>query len=185
MIKLLVGLGNPGKQYARTRHNVGFWVVDALAEAWGGGWSEDKRFQAWVSEVRCEGEKLILLKPMTFMNHSGHAVSSALNYWKLHTDELLVVHDELDFAIGVMKLKKNGGHAGHNGLRHIIAQLGKNDFYRLRVGIGRPADKSKVVDYVLSAPSAEEAAVLMQQVARVVVAVPALLSQEQPVLNLG
>jgi len=185
MIKLLVGLGNPGEQYARTRHNVGFWVLDALAKELGCAWSEDKRFQASMVEPRIAANKLILLKPMTFMNRSGYAVVQALNYWKLQPSELLVVHDELDFAVGVAKLKKNGGHAGHNGLRHIMAQLGHGDFYRLRVGIGRPAHKSMVVDYVLSPPSSEEGGLLGRAVERLVVALPLLVLRDEPVLDLG
>lgn len=184
MIKLLVGLGNPGGQYARTRHNVGFWVLDALAEGLGCSWSEDKRFQACVAESRIAEDKLILLKPMTFMNKSGYAVVQALNYWKLQPVDLLVVHDELDFPVGVAKLKKDGGHAGHNGLRHIMAQLGHGDFYRLRVGIGRPAHKDMVVDYVLSSPSSEEKGLLKRVVEHLVSALPLLVLRDEPVLDL-
>lgn len=157
MIKLIAGLGNPGQQYEKTRHNVGFLFLDSLVSERSGAWSSKSDFQGLVSELAIAGEKVLLLKPQTFMNRSGLAVGKVMRYYKLSPQELLVVHDELDFEAGVIKLKKDGGHAGHNGLRDIIAHLGSKDFYRLRIGIGRPNVGAVVADYVLSAPSRLEA----------------------------
>ncbi|SJM95379.1 peptidyl-tRNA hydrolase [Crenothrix polyspora] len=153
MIKLMVGLGNPGRQYEKTRHNAGFLFLDRLASECGGIWLKDARFQALFAEGSLAASKIMLLKPETFMNRSGYSVGKVARYYKLLPEEILVVHDELDFDVGVVKLKKDGGHAGHNGLRDIIAQLGSKDFYRLRIGIGRPAPGKVVADFVLSEPS--------------------------------
>lgn len=156
MIKLIVGLGNPGRQYEKTRHNAGFLFLDTLLSDHGGTWQLEGKFQATLAECNIAYNKVLLLKPETFMNRSGQAVGKVARYYKIQTDEILVVHDELDFDVGVVKLKKGGGHAGHNGLRDIIAHLGSNDFYRLRIGIGRPAAGKVVADYVLSEPSKAE-----------------------------
>ncbi|ASF48142.1 aminoacyl-tRNA hydrolase [Methylovulum psychrotolerans] len=156
MIKLIVGLGNPGRQYEKTRHNAGFLFLDDLLASTGGSWQLDGKFQAFVAESAIAYQKVLFLKPETFMNRSGQSVGKAVRYYKIQPDEILVVHDELDFAVGVVKLKKGGGHAGHNGLRDIIAHLGSNDFYRLRIGIGRPAAGKVVADYVLSEPAKAE-----------------------------
>lgn len=153
MIKLVVGLGNPGRQYEKTRHNAGFIFLDHLVDANGGRWSSNSQFQGDIANLEVAGHKLVLLKPMTFMNRSGSAVGKVLRYYKFQPDELLVVHDELDLPEGVVKLKRDGGHAGHNGLRDIIAHIDSRDFYRLRVGIGRPLSGINVADYVLSKPS--------------------------------
>lgn len=152
MIKLIVGLGNPGRQYEKTRHNAGFLFVDHLANVNRVKWSMNSQFQAEVANLPLHGDKLMLLKPMTFMNRSGSAVGGVLRYYKLEPEQMLVVHDELDLAEGVVKMKRDGGHAGHNGLRDIISQVGTKDFYRLRMGIGRPRNGA-VADYVLSRPS--------------------------------
>ena len=156
MIKLIVGLGNPGRQYEKTRHNVGFLFLDALATELGCAWANESRFQGLFSEGSVASGKVMLLKPDTFMNRSGLSVGKAARYYKLLPEEILVVHDELDFNPGVVKLKKEGGHAGHNGLRDIIAHLGSKDFYRLRLGIGRPPPGKVVADFVLSTPSKPE-----------------------------
>ena len=156
MIKLIVGLGNPGRQYEKTRHNAGFLFLDTLAQELGCIWSNVPRFQGLFAEGNVANGKVMLLKPDTFMNKSGHSVGKISRYYKLLPEEILVVHDELDFNPGVIKLKKDGGHAGHNGLRDIIAHLGSKDFYRLRIGIGRPAAGKVVVDFVLSSPSKPE-----------------------------
>ncbi len=153
MIKLIVGLGNPGQQYEKTRHNAGFLFLDSLVSERSGAWSNKSDFQGHISECNIAGEKVLMLKPQTFMNRSGQSVGKVARYYKITPEEILVVHDELDFDVGVVKLKKDGGHAGHNGLRDIIAHLGANAFYRLRLGIGRPTAGLAVVDYVLSAPS--------------------------------
>lgn len=156
MIKLIVGLGNPGRQYEKTRHNAGFLFLDDLAQDLGCSWSNQPRFQGWFAEGSLAAHKVLLLKPDTFMNRSGLAVGKIARYYKLLPEEILVVHDELDFNPGIVKLKKDGGHAGHNGLRDIIAHLGAKDFYRLRIGIGRPPVGKVVADFVLSAPSKPE-----------------------------
>lgn len=156
MIKLIVGLGNPGRQYEKTRHNAGFLFLDALASKFGCPWINESRFQGVVSECHLSTGKVMLLKPETFMNRSGQSVGKIARYYKLMPEEILVVHDELDFDAGVVKLKRDGGHAGHNGLRDIMAHLGSRGFYRLRVGIGRPAVGKVVADYVLSIPSKNE-----------------------------
>lgn len=156
MIKLIVGLGNPGHQYEKTRHNAGFLLLDRLAARWGCGWEKERRFDGFVAEANVASEKVILLKPATFMNRSGLAVGKVVRYYKFVPDDILVVHDELDFEAGVVRLKKNGGHAGHNGLRDIIAHLGSKDFYRLRVGVGRPSAGKDVAHFVLSNPSKDE-----------------------------
>jgi len=152
MIKLIVGLGNPGRQYEETRHNAGFLFLDSLADEHGFGWSSNSQFQGDVANLAFEGGKIVLLKPMTFMNRSGLSVGKVLRYYKLKPEEMLVVHDELELSEGCVKLKRDGGHAGHNGLRDIIAHIDSRDFYRLRVGIGRPVSGG-VADYVLSRPS--------------------------------
>jgi PTH1 family peptidyl-tRNA hydrolase len=153
MIKLIVGLGNPGLQYEKTRHNVGFLFLDDLVSELRCDWVRESKFQGLFAECVISNQKVMLLKPDTFMNRSGHAVGKVVRYYKLVPDEILVVHDELDFEVGVIRLKKGGGHAGHNGLRDIIAHLGSNEFYRLRVGIGRPKNNKMVADFVLSSPS--------------------------------
>ncbi len=156
MIKLIVGLGNPGRQYEKTRHNAGFLFLDRLVSESNCAWVSELRFDGLMAEVGFAGGKVLLLKPTTFMNRSGQAVGKVARYYKLSPEEILVVHDELDFDVGVVKLKKDGGHAGHNGLRDIIAHLGSKEFYRLRIGIGRPPAGKVVADFVLSSPSRNE-----------------------------
>ena len=156
MVKLIVGLGNPGLQYEKTRHNVGFLFLDGLSGCFGCSWSESSRFEGLVSDCLVFGEKLLFLKPYTYMNKSGQSVGKVARYYKIKCDEILVVHDELDFDVGVSKFKFGGGHAGHNGLRDISAHLNDNDFYRLRIGIGRPVADKSVAEYVLSEPSQKE-----------------------------
>ena len=156
MIKLIVGLGNPGQQYEKTRHNAGFLFLDALAQELGCAWSNQPRFQGSFAEGSIANGKVMLLKPDTFMNRSGQSVGKTARYYKLLPEEILVVHDELDFNPGVVKLKQDGGHAGHNGLRDIIAYLGSKGFYRLRIGIGRPPAGKVVADFVLSPPLKSE-----------------------------
>jgi PTH1 family peptidyl-tRNA hydrolase len=156
MIKLIVGLGNPGRQYEKTRHNAGFLFLDTLAQELGCTWSNESRFQGLFAEGSVANNKVMLLKPDTFMNRSGQSVGKIARYCKLLPEEILVVHDELDFNPGTVRLKKDGGHAGHNGLRDIIAHLGAKEFYRLRIGVGRPAAGKVVADFVLSSPSKQE-----------------------------
>ena len=148
-IQLIVGLGNPGEKYARTRHNAGYWWVDAIAEAKRAAWKKETKFSGWTTKVEEGGCEFVLLKPSTYMNESGRSVSALMRFFKIEPDALLVIHDELDLPPGVVKLKKGGGTGGHNGLTDIVDALGTKEFWRLRVGIGHPGDKDLVADYVL------------------------------------
>jgi PTH1 family peptidyl-tRNA hydrolase len=147
---LVVGLGNPGRDYVRNRHNVGWMVVDELARRHGGSWRG--KFSGQLAEVRIDGHKIALLKPETYMNESGRAVQAAARFFKIEPDAILVVHDEGDFDLGRLQARRGGGLAGHNGLRSIAQQLGTSDFLRLRIGVGRPerGDPRPLADYVLS-----------------------------------
>ncbi|MEL6219195.1 MAG: aminoacyl-tRNA hydrolase [Pseudomonadota bacterium] len=146
-MQLLVGLGNPGAKYAGTRHNIGFMALDAIASEQGfGPWRS--KFQAEIAEGRIAGEKILLVKPQTFMNESGRAVGEAARFHKVAPTDVIVFHDELDLAPGKIRVKEGGGHAGHNGLRSIHAHIGA-DYHRVRMGIGHPGDKSRVSGYVL------------------------------------
>ena len=157
VISIIVGLGNPGPQYDRTRHNAGFWFIDAVAQAHDGQWQADAKFHGDIARVRLNGQDIRLLKPTTFMNRSGQAVAALTRFYKIPPEQILVVHDELDLTAGVARLKNGGGHGGHNGLRDIIAQTGSNAFMRLRIGIGRPEPgKSETISYVLGRASAEQ-----------------------------
>lgn len=155
-MKLIVGLGNPSKEYEQTRHNAGFWFIDELAWQWKVSLKEDKKYFGEVARVsRAEGD-VWLLKPLTFMNLSGKAVGALAQFYKIKPEEILVVHDELDIPCGRIRLKRGGGNGGHNGLKDIQAKLGTADFYRLRLGIDHPGDKALVSAYVLNKPSAED-----------------------------
>ena len=154
-IKLVVGLGNPGEEYARTRHNAGYWFVDRLAEAARVPWKRESRHQCEVSQTRIGGVELRLQKPTTFMNRSGAAVQSLAAFQRVGPGEILVVHDEIDLPPGTARLKFGGGHGGHNGLRDVIACIGA-DFWRLRLGVGHPGHRDQVVDAVLSRASRQE-----------------------------
>ncbi len=153
MLKLIVGLGNPGQRYEKTRHNAGFLFLDDLLLGRGCSWQNESRFGGVMTKCQLGGVQVSLLKPQLFMNKSGGAVGKVARYYKILPEEILVVHDELDLEEGVVRIKKGGGHAGHNGLRDIIAHLGSKDFYRLRIGIGRPSVAGDVADYVLAQPS--------------------------------
>lgn len=154
-IDLIVGLGNPGAQYEQTRHNAGFWLVDEIARLKGAHFRPDSKFSGDVCKVVVEGRELWLLKPDTFMNRSGQAVQKLASFYKIPVDQILVAHDELDLEPGTARLKTAGGHGGHNGLRDIIAHLGK-DFQRLRIGIGHPGHRDQVTDYVLHRASQDD-----------------------------
>ena len=159
-LQIVVGLGNPGPEHRLTRHNAGFWFVDALAYRHGAQFRSHSRYQGEVAKVTVEGRELTLLKPQTYMNRSGRSVRALLDYLKVPTGEMLVVHDELDLPPGTARFKLGGGHGGHNGLRDTITHCGP-DFWRLRLGIGHPGDKSQVIDYVLQrATPADEQALL-------------------------
>jgi PTH1 family peptidyl-tRNA hydrolase len=152
-VKLIVGLGNPGSQYKQTRHNVGFWFVEEIANQYNVQFHPQTKFFGEVARVQINEVVFWLLKPDTFMNRSGQAIQALTNFYKIKVDEILIVHDELDLPVGVAKLKKTGGHGGHNGLRDTIATLSSKDFLRLRLGIAHPGNSSQVVDYVLKSPS--------------------------------
>ncbi|TVQ85485.1 MAG: aminoacyl-tRNA hydrolase [Chromatiaceae bacterium] len=156
-IRLIVGLGNPGPQYEQTRHNAGFWFVDRLAERAGAPLRAETRFHGLVARIMVAGTEVRLLKPATFMNHSGRAVAAIARYFGIPPAEILIAYDELDLPAGGLRLKRGGGHAGHNGMRDSISALGSPDFWRLRIGIDHPGHKSAVVGYVLSRPSREDA----------------------------
>ena len=159
-LKIIVGLGNPGPEHVLTRHNAGFWFVDALASRLGGRFRSHTKFLGDICRVPYAGGEISLLKPTTFMNRSGHSIRALSEYLKVPAGEILVVHDELDLPVGEARFKLGGGHGGHNGLRDTITQIG-TDFWRLRIGIGHPGDKSQVIDYVLRrAPKEEEEAIL-------------------------
>jgi peptidyl-tRNA hydrolase, PTH1 family len=159
-IKLIVGLGNPGKEYEKTRHNAGFWWVDAIAGRKRADWKRETKFSGWVTRLNEDGHDFWLLKPSTYMNESGRSVSALLRFYRIEPGSMLVVHDELDLPPGTVKLKKGGGTGGHNGLTDIVEALGTKDFWRLRVGIGHPGHKDLVADYVLDkARKAEQEAI--------------------------
>ena len=155
-VKLIVGLGNPGPEYLMTRHNAGFWFVDALANKLSLNFSPDKKFQAEVCRYQSGSTDCWLCKPQTYMNDSGAAVQALMNYYKLAIDQVMVVHDEIDLMPGTTRLKKGGGHGGHNGLGDIIQRTGSSEFLRLRIGVGHPGSKDKVVPYVLGRASVDE-----------------------------
>jgi PTH1 family peptidyl-tRNA hydrolase len=148
-LRLIVGLGNPGPQYEHTRHNAGCWLVDALARHHGGSFRPESKFSGEVCQISVAGHLLWLLKPLTFMNRSGQSVGRLADFYKIPLPAILVVHDDLDLPPGTVRLKRAGGHGGHNGLRDIISHLGGNDFLRLRLGIGHPGTSKDVIDYVL------------------------------------
>lgn len=155
-IELIVGLGNPGAKYEATRHNVGFWFVDRLAQSKGSKLRHETKFHGELGKLDFDGHPLWLLKPSTFMNNSGQAVSALAQFYKIPVQQILVVHDELDIPPGALRVKEGGGHGGHNGLRDIVARLGSKDFVRLRIGIGHPGSSRDVTNYVLGKPSADD-----------------------------
>ncbi len=152
-LRLIVGLGNPGSEYLRTRHNVGFWFVDALAQSEAARFSAESKLHAELASVSIGGTSLRLMRPATFMNKSGRAVAAALHYYRIDAEEMLVVHDDLDLPPGTARLKFDGGHGGQNGLRDIFAHLDHGRFHRLRLGIGHPGHRDRVTPWVLGRPS--------------------------------
>lgn len=156
-IKLIVGLANPGNEYAATRHNAGAWFVDQLAERYHQSLKNEPKFFGYSSRITLSGQDVRLLVPTTFMNLSGKAVQAMATFYQIKPEEILVAHDELDVNPGIAKFKFGGSHGGHNGLKDIASNLGNNlNFYRLRIGIGHPGDKNKVVGFVLNKPSKSE-----------------------------
>jgi PTH1 family peptidyl-tRNA hydrolase len=178
MIKLFVGLGNPGAEYEDTRHNAGFWWIDALARDLNVSLVPDKGYFAKVARTQIKGQTVWLLEPQTFMNLSGKSVAALAKFFKIAPQEILVAHDELDVVPGQAKLKFGGSHAGHNGLRDIHAQLGTGDYWRLRLGIGHPGVKAEVIHWVLKKPTAEQRDLIQESIARSVKAAPLLIEGE-------
>lgn len=175
MIKLFVGLGNPGAEYEDTRHNAGFWWTDALARQLKVNLTPDKSYFAKVARTQVNGNTIWLLEPQTFMNLSGKSVGALAKFFKIAPQEILVAHDELDVVPGQAKLKFGGSHAGHNGLRDIHAQLGTGDYWRLRLGIGHPGVKSEVVHWVLKKPMADQRSLIQESIDRSVKAAELLI----------
>ncbi len=176
MIKLFVGLGNPGPEYEATRHNAGFWWIDALARELKATLVPDRSYYGLVARVNVQGQSVWLLEPQTFMNVSGKSVAALARFFKIQPEEILVAHDELDIVPGQVKLKRGGSHAGHNGLRDIHAQLGSADYWRLRIGVGHPGVKAEVVNWVLKKPSPEHRNLIEDSIAHSLKAYPAMLA---------
>jgi peptidyl-tRNA hydrolase, PTH1 family len=177
-IRLVVGLGNPGKEYERTRHNAGFWLVERFASTSGVALRKEPKYQALVGRHEATGAWLLM--PQTFMNASGRAVQMLAGFFKIKPEEILVVHDELDFAPGVARLKQGGGIAGHNGLRDISQRIGSHDYWRLRLGVGRPAAGREGADYVLEKPPAEEKSAIDAAIDKSLALVPQMLAGDMP-----
>ncbi len=177
-IQLIVGLGNPGPDYDRTRHNAGFWFVDALARQRGVSLRHENKFHGEAERIQLDGHECRLLKPLTYMNRSGQSVSALARFYRIPPESILVVHDELDLPVGTARLKTGGGHGGHNGLRDIISALGGNGFMRLRLGVGHPGHKDQVVDYVLKKPSREDERLIEESIDDALGVVPQLLAGE-------
>ena len=175
-LRLIVGLGNPGPEYALTRHNAGFWFADALVCQYDGHFRAQRRFQGELAKVRIGEQDIEIFKPLTFMNRGGLAVKSLLDYREIDLSQVLVAHDELDLPVGTVRLKFGGGAGGHNGLKDLIAHLG-GKFWRVRFGVGHPGSKDDVLDYVLRrAPAAEEDQII-QRVGAAVEILPVLLDK--------
>jgi PTH1 family peptidyl-tRNA hydrolase len=175
-LKLIVGLGNPGAEHARQRHNAGFWFVDELAARHGGAFRYDTRHQADLTRIRIGADEVWLLKPLTYMNNSGGPTQSVAAFYKIPPGSILVAHDELDFPAGKIRLREGGGAGGHNGMRDVIAQLG-DAFWRLRIGIGHPGHRDAVLQYVLGRPSPEDTKLIHETIAVGADAVPMMITE--------
>lgn len=177
-IKLVVGLGNPGQKYTDTRHNAGFWFTDVMADRLHGSFNTDRKFHGEITRLQLDGVDLRLLKPDTYMNNSGRAVKAAADYFSIDPAEILVAHDEIDLAPGIVRLKRGGGHGGHNGLRDIIEQTGSREFMRLRIGVGHPGHRDDVIQYVLNRPTQEQHQHINEAIVRAMEVMPVLFSNE-------
>lgn len=178
-LKLIVGIGNPGEQYARTRHNVGVWFVSRFADQQGVTFSEQKKFFGRIGSFFSSGQEIRLLLPNTYMNESGKSVGAVANFYKIEPEEILVVHDELDLATGLIRFKQGGGLAGHNGLRDITKRLaGSQDYNRLRIGVGHPGDKADVTGHVLGKVSAKDELVINECIAEALRVMPTAIVGE-------
>ncbi len=171
-LRLIVGLGNPGAEHTRTRHNAGFWFIDALAASLGVRFGLESKLHGETAKASIGGQNVWLLKPATFMNLSGRSVSAALRYWKIEPEECLLAHDELDLAPGTARLKFDGGHGGQNGLRDTVQHLGHGKFHRLRIGIGHPGHKDKVTPWVLGRPGKDDEASILRAIDDAIAVLP-------------
>ena len=177
-IELIVGLGNPGAQYAKTRHNVGAWFVEQLAEKEGAALRNEPKFHGLIARIYSDGSPCWLLEPTTFMNESGQSVAACARFYKIPIESILVIHDELDFPAGTIRIKEGGGHGGHNGLRNITQHLQSKNFYRLRIGIGHPGHKDRVTPYVLSDPSKTDRGLILETIQEGIAVIPDLIAGE-------
>jgi PTH1 family peptidyl-tRNA hydrolase len=175
-LRAIVGLGNPGQEHQRTRHNAGFWFVDALAQANEAKFRHESKFQGELVKTNIAGHDLYLFKPMTYMNRSGEAIVKLASFYKIPPEEILVAHDELDLPAGVARLKKAGGHGGHNGLRSVHEHLGEN-YLRLRIGIAHPGQRDKVLQHVLSRPDATDEERMFDAIGRAIEVLPVLIDE--------
>ena len=177
-IKLIVGLGNPGAEYEKTRHNAGAWFVSALAHQHGSVFKLDKKMQAQVADLKIGDALCKLALPLTYMNHNGQTVRAVSQFYKIQSEEILIAHDELDLPVGIVKLKTGGGHGGHNGLRDTHAHLGSLQYHRLRFGIGHPGHRDLVHDYVLSKPSVHDKQQIDEAIARAIAVMPWVIGHD-------
>lgn len=177
-LRLIIGLGNPGPGYADTRHNAGFWFANRIAEKYSCGFSGKRKFSGEMARFHHNGMDFLLLKPQTYMNDSGRSVQSVMNYYGYSPEEILVIHDEIDFNPGTIRIKRGGGAAGHNGVRDIINCIGSNNFPRIRIGVGHPGHKDSVIDSVLSQPGRTERNLIEQAIDRGLEVLPLILEGE-------
>ncbi len=178
-IQLIVGLGNPGSDYEKTRHNAGVWFVDEVARKFKVSLRPESKFKGLTGHFsNADNQQCRLLVPTTFMNHSGYAIQAIASFYKLPVEAILVAHDELDLPAGTIRLKQGGGHGGHNGLRDTINQLASKEFFRLRIGINHPGHKDKVVDYVLGRPSKDDSEKITQSIHDAIKILPEILVGE-------
>ena len=177
-LRLIIGLGNPGAEYALQRHNAGYWFVDALAQGEAARFAREPKLHGEATRIAMAGQDLRLFKPTGFMNASGRPVVAALNFWKIAPEECLVAHDDLDLAPGTVRLKFDGGHGGQNGLRDIIGQLGHGRFHRLRIGIGHPGLRDQVTPWVLGRPSRVDEDAMLDAIARAMQVLPLAVAGE-------
>ena len=178
VVALIVGLGNPGPQYEETRHNAGFWFVEQIARQHGEQFRLENKFHGDIAKVTIGANNVWLLKPNTFMNRSGQSVAALARFYKIPLENILVVHDELDLSPGTARLKRGGGHGGHNGLRDIVAQMGGKEFIRLRIGIGHPGNSKQVSNYVLSRASADDQRLIEESIGDALKVLPQVVSGE-------
>ncbi len=176
IVKLIVGLGNPGSTYKETRHNVGVWFVERLLQEAQIALNHEKKFYGLTGKTNLFGNDCHLLIPETYMNHSGQSVAALARFYKIPSENILVAHDDLDIDVGTIKLKKSGGHAGHNGLRDIISSLGSAEFIRLRIGIGHPGQRNRVHDYVLGKPNKHDKISIDRSIEEVIHLMPDVLN---------